>query len=767
MNEKLFYDRPANPEIWEEALPIGNGFLAAMVYGGVDNDRIALNQESVWYGGFRDRINPDAKASLEQVRSSIFKGNLETAEEIAYTSLFGTPMSQGHYEPLGDLNLVFSEKIPHHSQLGVEQLEYHSYKRMLSLRESVLTCSYTTQHGTYQREMFISNPDGIMCIRLTSDDAPISLRVELSRWDMAESVTVKDQMILLEGQSGGGGPKFTTMAKVICEGGTLTKVGCYLKVTDATVVTILLTATTDFYGHEPSAWCENRLKEACALTYDVLKVRHMADYQNLYLQTQLDLADERFEHLPTDQRLKGYAENLDDQGLIALYFNYGRYLLISCSRKGSLPANLQGIWNKEYHPPWGCKYTININTQMNYWHAETTGLSECHLPLMAHLKRMAPHGREVAQRMYGCRGTVAHHNTDIYGDCAPQDQWMPATVWPMGMAWLATHIVEHYRFTQDVDFLESYYELLTESVLFLVDFLVTDDSGRKVTCPSVSPENTYVLPNGEKSALCYGPTMDTQIIRELVNGYIEISEVLEKCFNTQLAKGTVVTNSLSEKSWRAMLKALLLELPEVSRGTRGQILEWAEDYQEWEKGHRHISHLYGLHPGSSITQDTTPDLFEAAKVTLAERIASGGGHTGWSRAWIINFYARLFDGENAYDNLAALLNHSTSHNLFDMHPPFQIDGNFGGTAGIAEMLLQSHDGVIRILPALPRVWQNGEVLGLRARGGIRVDIKWCQGELVEAKLSGASMGSITVSYKGIKSVIQLKGGEPYVFYGPR
>lgn len=746
MNDRLFYDRPANPEIWEEALPLGNGFLGAMVYGGVDNDRIALNQESIWYGGRRERINPDAKSALDKVRSLIFDGELSSAEELAYTSLFATPMSQGHFEPLGDLNLVFNEQIPHHSTIGKEQLAYHSYNRALSLKEAVYACGYATDQGVYNREMFISNPDNVLCIRLTSESAPINLRLELSRWDMAETITAKDHTITLEGRSGGGGPKFTCMVKVMCEGGVVFSAGNYLKVKEASAVTILLTATTDFYGHSPNQWCHDVLSKASALTFEGLKSRHIQDFQKLYLQTQIDLQDNHFDHLPTDQRLSSFLEGTDDLGLVTLYFNYGRYLLIASSRKGSLPANLQGIWNKEYHPPWGCKYTININTQMNYWHAETTGLFECHMPLFEHLKRMAPRGRVVAEKMYGCHGIVAHHNTDIYGDCAPQDQWMPATVWPMGMAWLATHIIEHYRFTLDTDFLESYFDLLTESILFLVDFLVKDRLGRKVTCPSVSPENTYVLPNGEKSALCYGPTMDTQIIVELVSGYIEMSDV-----------------AAADPLWIESLKTLLNELPKVEVGSRGQILEWAEDYEEWEKGHRHISHLFGLHPGSSINSTQTPELFEAAKVTLNERLSSGGGHTGWSRAWIINFYARLFEGDLAYENLKALLNHSTAYNLFDMHPPFQIDGNFGGTAGIAEMLLQSHDGVIRLLPALPSIWLNGEAKGLRARGGICVDIKWSEGKLVEARLSSQNTLTCVVVYREQSEKIQCTGGETHVF----
>ena len=761
MNNKLFYNKPADPNIWEEALPLGNGFIGAMVYGGVDNERIALNQESVWYGEYRERINPDALSSLEELRSRIINGELAAAEELAYTNLFGTPMSQGHFEPLGDLNIVMNEKIPHHSEIGKELIEYTSYQRTLNLSEAIYNCEYSTAKGHFKREMFVSNPDKVLCIRLTSENVKLNFRVELSRWNMSENVKASNDTITLEGQTGGNGTRFSAMVKVIVDEGQVKRAGCYLKVSDATNVTILLTGSTDFYKHDPSVWCEERLAVASIKCYDELKKNHLRDYTKLYQRASLTLKDDRFVNLPTDERLgqfkkansihkkklSEYDENNEiDRGLIELYFNYGRYLLISCSRKGSLPANLQGIWNKDFLPPWGCKYTININTQMNYWPAEVTGLSECHMPLMEHLKRMASHGRDVAKKMYGLNGIVAHHNTDIYGDCVPQDQWMPATVWPMGMAWLATHIIEHYRFTKDKVFIKAYYSLLTEVLTFITEFLMKDPSGRLVTCPSVSPENTYVLPNGEKSALCYGPTMDTQIIQELGLGYIEVSKVLGE--SHPLIKQITDTLAL---------------LPKIQIGERGQILEWAEDYEEWEKGHRHISHLFGLHPGSTITSEKTPELFEAASITLEERLASGGGHTGWSRAWIISFYARLFNGDKALENIEALLTHSTTTNLFDMHPPFQIDGNFGGTAGIAEMLLQSHDNMIRLLPALPSSWRDGEVKGLRARGNISVDIKWLDGKLLEAVLYAEADQIVKVSYKDAQREIKLKGNTGYVY----
>lgn len=746
MNHKLIYTRPADPLVWEEALPLGNGFLGAMVYGGVDGEKVLLNQESVWYGGVRDRVNPDAKQHLAHIRAMIFKGELALAEESAYNNLFGTPMSQGHFEPLGALNILFNETIPHHSELGVERTETTHYTRCLDVSESLYNCQYTTSEGSYRREMFASYPDGIIAIRLTQTDALLSFRLELSRSDMAEQVMVENDTIIMSGRSGGDGPRFVAMAKVIIEGGMWTRQGAHLKIKDAQSATILITGTTDFYKHDPYTWCKKTLESAEKHSYDTLKKRHIADYQALYNQVSLNLYADTYADFPTDQRLESFSKGQVDEGLLALYFNFGRYLLISCSRKGTLPANLQGIWNKDFLPPWGCKYTININTQMNYWLAEVTGLSECHTPLFEHMLKMAPHGRQVAKQMYGCGGIVAHHNTDIYGDCAPQDQWMPATIWPMGMAWLATHIVEHYRFTQNKQACMDYYELISDTLTFLLDYLVQDHKGRWVTNPSVSPENTYILENGQKSALCYGPTMDTQIIRELGDGFIEISEVLG------------IQPPILEK-----LLAVLDGLPTVSIGARGQILEWSEDYLEWEKGHRHISHLFGLHPGSSITASKTPALFEAAGVTLAERLASGGGHTGWSRAWIINFYARLRDGNQAYENIRALINHSTAINLFDMHPPFQIDGNFGAAAGMAEMLLQSHEDCLHLLPALPIQWQKGTVRGLRARGGIKVNMHWSEGTLKQAAFTANKDCSVSICYKDQTEQIKLKENSAYVY----
>ena len=748
-NEMLFYDKPADPAIWEQSLPLGNGFLAAMVSGGVSEEKIKLNQESVWYGGYRDRINPDAHEALEGVRKEIFEGRLSDAEEKAYTKMFGTPMSQGHYEPLADLKIVFNQKIPHHSEAGKELItDYANYSRRLDLNESIYRCEYMLGETQYRREMFISYPDRVMAVKLTAEGAKkLAFRVELEREDMYESICAQDGYITLKGVCGGGGTAFHAMAKVICNEGRIEHAGACIKVSDTNEAVILVAGYTDFYGFDPFDWCVKTLNDAAGKGYESLKRRHISDYKGLYSRVKLNLSSDDGNYT-TDVRLADCKSGKDCRGIIELYFNYGRYLLISSSREGSLPANLQGKWNKDMHPPWGSKYTININTEMNYWPAEITNLSECHMPLLSHIRKMADTGREAARRMYGCRGIMAHHNTDIYGDCAPQDQWMPATIWPMGLAWLSTHIIEHFRFKRDLEFAQNYYEILEEASLFFVDYLMEDGEGNLVTCPSVSPENTYILENGEKSALCYGPTMDSQIIKHLWGGFLEISDTL--------GEASEVTDSVSQMIGR---------LPAECIGSRGQVLEWTKEYDEWEKGHRHISHLYGLHPGASITSSKTPDIFEAAKITLNERLSQGGGHTGWSRAWIINFYARLMEGDKALEHIKALLIKSTADNLFDMHPPFQIDGNFGGMAGMAEMLLQSHEGIIRLLPALPGEWKDGSVQGLMARGNVEVSIEWKDGKLAKAQLISDIGQEIVICYGAVKEKITLRPGEEHIFTG--
>jgi alpha-L-fucosidase 2 len=497
-----------------------------------------------------------------------------------------------------------------------------------------------------------------------------------------------------------------------------------------------------------------KLDAACETGYQVIEKKHCEDYRELYEAVTLDLEGDcrNISDIPIDQRLRKRKEEDNDNQLAVVYFQYGRYLLISSSRPGSLPANLQGIWNDEMIPAWDSKFTININTQMNYWPAEICSLSQCHLPLFDHLLRMWERGKETAGGMYGCRGFVAHHNTDIWGDCAPQDIYIPASYWVMGGAWLCTHIWTHYIYTGDMEFLRRMYPILKDSVIFFHDYLI-EDHGEMVTCPSVSPENTYILPDGTKGCVCAGSSMDNQILRDLMEGYLKASEALG------------IQDEDMDKT-----REILNKIPVTKIGKYGQIMEWREDYEEEEPGHRHISQLYALHPSHQITVDKTPELTRAAANTLERRLSYGGGHTGWSCAWIVNLYARLGEGDKALDNLNKLWRQSTFPNLMDNHPRrdsavFQIDGNFGATAAIAEMLVQSDEDRVLLLPALPEKWKCGKVTGLTIVGGARLDIQWAEGRLTDCTIRSERTMEILLVYGQEKRKVSVKAGESLTVKG--
>ncbi|MEK5253736.1 glycoside hydrolase family 95 protein [Paenibacillus sp. FSL F4-0125] len=728
-SQRLWYSQPAGE--WNEALPIGNGRLGAMFFGGTAKEKLQLNEDSVWYGGPRNRNNEDALPHLPEIRKLIMAGRLGEAEELAAMSMAGLPEAQRHYLPLGELLLSFGN----HGQTAED------YTRELDLEQGVARIKYRIGEVNYTREMFASFPDQAIVIRIATDNKDgMSLKARFTRhnWRYLEKTKKwKNSGLIMSGDCGGkGGSSFAAVLKAVTEDGLCRTVGEYLLVDGASSVTMLLAAGTTFRHSDPDLYAKRRLQELSQVPYEELLARHTADYRSLYGRVKLKLPENLPQAgLPTDKRLKRFQKGEEDNGLIVTYFQYGRYLLISSSRQGSLPANLQGIWNDSFTPAWDSKFTININTQMNYWPAEICNLAECHEPLFDLVERMREPGRVTARVMYGCQGFTAHHNTDIWADTAPQDTYLPASFWPLGAAWLCLHLWEHYRFNQDRYFLAQAYETMKEAAQFLLDYLIEDAEGRLITCPSVSPENTYKLPNGESGVLCVGASMDFQIIEALFGACIRSAEIIGV-----------------DEAFREELTEALERLPEPQIGKYGQIQEWMEDYEEVEPGHRHISHLFALYPGDAFSSENTPELAEAARTTLERRLANGGGHTGWSRAWIINFWARLKDRDKAYANVRALLQHSTLPNLLDNHPPFQIDGNFGGTAGIAEMLLQSHTEEIKLLPALPQSWSEGSIKGLRARGGYILDFAWKEGLVTEAVVTCTVSGPCRIDAPGLAPV---------------
>ena len=729
----MWYKQPANMNKWTEALPVGNGRLGAMVFGGINFERIQLNEDSIWSDGYRDRHNPNAGDEINNIRTLLKDGKINEAEKLARYALTGTPEYQRVYQTLGDLDFTF-HNIPAVSE----------YKRGLCLNEAITFVNFKVNGYNYSREVFASAPADAIIVKLTTD-APegISFDVRLVRHLFCKNTgTLDGDRIFLYAENGGiEGITFHCIAAGENTGGEMAATGEYLVFRNVNEATIYITAATNFRHDDTLIACRNILSNARASRYDRLRSEHVDDYKSLANRMTLDLGKD-VDELPTDERLELVKKGRTDLGLVALYFKFGRYLLISCSRPGSLPANLQGIWCNDFMPPWGSKYTININTQMNYWPAEICNLPECHEPLMAHIRRMHNKGVETAKRMYDARGFVAHHNTDIWGDCAPQDTWIPATYWVLGAAWLCLHIWEHYEYTLDKEFLAGNFDLIKDACLFFVDFLIENEQGELVISPSVSPENTYILPDGTEGTLCEGCTMDGQILLVLFNALIRSSQILDR-----------------DHDFAKQINEIKSKLPPIRIGKNGGIMEWPVERDEAEPGHRHMSHLFALFPGEGISPEKTPELAEAARKTLTMRLSRGGGHTGWSRAWIISFYAKLGDGNEAYHHFNELLCHSTLPNLFDDHPPFQIDGNFGATAAIAHMLVQSTANTIYILKALPDEWKTGKVTGLCAKGGIVVDIVWENNSLLNIKITAKEDYSGDIIYKGTVKFIELKKGE--------
>ncbi|AHE53749.1 glycoside hydrolase family 95 protein [Sphingomonas sanxanigenens] len=744
--DMLWYRQPAAE--WVEALPIGNGRLGAMLFGGIDQERIQLNEDTVWGGGPYDPVNPAAREALPEVRRLIFAGEHDAADALAKEKLMAVPLSQMSYQTVGDLQLV----VP-----GADPAAATNYRRHLDLDAALAGVSYTIDGVTYTREAVASPGDQVIAIRLTASrpgKVAFDLGASSPQKNFAVAIEGGDTLVL-GGRNGAdngiaGALRVEARVRVIAKRGTVRLGAGLIKVRSADSVTILIAMATSYrrfddVGGDPAAITRGQIAAASGRGFDRIAADTAAAHREIYRRVSIDLGRSVAADKPTDARIR-QSETTDDPALAALYFNYGRYLLIGSSRPGSQPANLQGIWNESVRPPWGSKYTVNINTEMNYWPAEPTAMPELIEPLIAMVRDIAITGARTARDMYGARGWVCHHNTDLWRATAPIDG-PQFGLWPTGGAWLCLHLWDRYDYGRDKAYLAAIYPILYGASLFFLDTLVKDPkTGWMVTNPSLSPENNH---GRGATSLCAGPTMDMQIIRDLFTNTADAARILGR-----------------DPADVSALDAMRARLAPGRVGAQGQLMEWQED---WDAGaedihHRHVSHLYGLFPSNQIDVDRTPELAAAAKRSLEIR---GDKATGWATAWRINLWARLRDGDHAHAILRFLLGPERTYpNMFDAHPPFQIDGNFGGASGIVEMLMQSLGDDILLLPALPRAWPSGSLTGLRARGACGIDLSWRDGVLAEARIRPDIDGKRTVRCGTARRTLDLLAGRPVVLRGP-
>ena len=736
----LWYDKPAAK--WTEALPVGNGRMGCMVFGGVEKERLQYNEDTLWTGIPRSYHHPEAYKSLPTIRDLLFEGKQREAQQLASETFMSIPLRQEKYQPFGDIVLKF----PNHKNTA-------NYRRELDLDAAITRVSYQVGDVTYTRQVFASFPDQIIVVKITSDQpGKLSFTIGMNSPHKEKQILIEDNHLVLRGKVGSYPDrdkstresvlKFEAHLTWQVQGGQVTKTDDAVSVAKADSAILILAAATNYVNYkdvsaDPKQRCLAVLNKVKDKNIETLRSAHLRDHRNLFRRVKLDLGVTDAAKQPTDQRIKNSAKQNDPQ-LAALYFHYGRYLLIASSRPGSQPANLQGIWNESLSPPWESKWTVNINTEMNYWPAELCNLSECHEPLFDMIDDCVETGSLTAKAHYNCRGWVLHHNTDIWRGTAPINNSNHG-IWVTGGAWLTQHFWYHYEYTGDKKFLaERAYPVIKGAAEFFVDFLIEDPkTGYLISTPSNSPEN---------GGLVAGPTMDHQIIRDLFNHYIEASKILNV-----------------EPDFRATVAAKLQKLAPNQIGQYGQLQEWLEDKDNPNNKHRHVSHLYGLYPSSQINRRDTPDLWQAARKSLEFR---GDGGTGWSMAWKVSFWARFENGDHAHKMLTNLLTPQRCFpNMFDAHPPFQIDGNFGGTSGLAEMLLQSYGGELHLLPALPGAWPTGKVTGLRARGGYELDIEWQDGKLKSAVIKSLLGKPCTVRYNKQTTQFDTQKNKTYKLTG--